>query len=326
MAPDHSPLVRKLYPPIEPWAAWHMETDDGHEVYVEQSGARDGIPVIFVHGGPGGGTGPAQRRFFDPKKYHIIMFDQRGCGRSRPFASIENNTTWLLVADMEAIRTKLDINKWVLFGGSWGSTLSLIYAETHPERVSALVLRGIFMSRQEELDWFYKHGTGKIFPEFWDDFKSYIPPDEQGDLISAYHHRLMSDDEAIRLEAARKWSVWETSCVTLVPDGASRTRAEDAAFALPFARIEAHYFVNKCFLETDRYILEQAHRIQHIPTWIVHGRYDAICPASNAADLAAALPNAVLKIAPVAGHSAFETPLIDELVTIMDNLDSGDLV
>jgi len=326
MPSDHSPFVRKLYPPIEPWAAWHMQTGDGHEIYVEQSGARDGIPVIFVHGGPGGGTGPAQRRFFDPKKYHIIIFDQRGCGRSRPFASLDNNTTWHLVADMEAIRTRLGLEKWILFGGSWGSTLSLIYAETHPERVSALVLRGIFMSRQEELDWFYKHGTGKIFPELWHDFKSYIPADEQDDLIQAYHQRLTGEDEAIGLEAAQKWSVWETSCVTLVPDLAGQSRAKEAAFALPFARIETHYFVNKCFLETDTFILDNTSRIQHIPTWIVHGRYDAICPASNAADLAEALPDAVLKIVPVAGHSAFETPLIDELVKIMDDIELEDIV
>lgn len=315
-----SPIKKQLYPPVEAWDARHLDTGDGHEIYVEQSGRQGGIPVVFVHGGPGGGSAPAQRRFFDPAKYHIILFDQRGCGRSRPHASLENNTTWHLVDDMELIRRTLGLKDWVLFGGSWGSTLSLLYAQKHPERVRAMILRGIFMSRQSELDWFYQRGTRMVFPDAWEAFESFIPAAERGDMITAYHKRLTGDDPDLRLEAARRWSVWETSSVTLVPDPAHKVRSETAEFALAFARIEAHYFINQSFLEADDQIIRDAHLINHIPTWIVQGRYDAICPPGNAWDLAKALPGADLRLVSVAGHSAFEGPIIHELVSIMDDL------
>ena len=320
-----SPIKKQLYPPVEAWDARHIATGDGHDIYLEQSGKRGGIPVVFVHGGPGGGSAPAQRRFFDPAKYHIILFDQRGCGRSRPHASLDNNTTWHLINDMEMIRKALDLEKWILFGGSWGSTLSLLYAQKHPSRVLAMVLRGIFMSRQQELQWFYQHGTRMLFPDAWEAFEAFIPEQERDDMISAYYRRLTGDDEELRLEAARRWSVWETSSVTLIPDPAHRARSESADFALAFARIEAHYFMHGSFLEADNQIIRDADIVRHIPTWIVQGRYDAICPPGNAWDLAKALPSADLRLIPVAGHSAFEAPIIHELVSIMDEIATGKL-
>ena len=275
---------------------------------MEQCGNPAGIPIVFLHGGPGGGTSPTQRRFFDPEKFRIILFDQRGCGNSTPHASLETNTTWDLVEDIETIRRHLNIEKWAVFGGSWGSTLALLYAETFPSRVSHLILRGIFLMRQKELDWFYRGGTGAIFPEAWQRFKDAIPHSEQKDLIDSYYKRLISNDisRGEQLMFAKEWSLWEASTVTINADHEQRTLSVDPLFAHAFARIEAHYFQHKGFLESDNYILENAHKLENVPTTIVQGRYDAICPPTSAYDLAVTMPWATLKIVPLAGHSAFE--------------------
>ena len=309
---------RTLYPPIEPDRVGHLGVGDGHEIYYELSGRRDGIPVVFLHGGPGGGTAPVQRRFFDPDRYRIVLFDQRGCGRSRPHASLHANTTAHLVADIERLRRYLGIERWLIFGGSWGSTLALLYAERFPERVSGLILRGIFLMRQREIDWFYRRGTNAIFPEAWADFVSVIPEAERDDLIAAFYRRLTGDDEDERLRAARAWSRWESHCVTLVPEEAQLRQADASRFALAFARIECHYFHHRGFLESDDEILANCHRIRHIPTAIVQGRYDVICPPVSAFELKQALPEARLRIVPVAGHSAFEPGIVHELVTATD--------
>jgi len=316
---DSTATFRTLYPPIEPYSSRHLPVDGGHEVYIEQSGNPDGIPILFVHGGPGGGTSPIQRRFFDPVKFRIILFDQRGCGRCRPHASLENNTTWDLVADMEAIRQHLHIRKWVLFGGSWGSTLALLYAEKHAEHVSNLVLRGIFLMRQREVDWFYKKGTSAIFPEAWSRFANAVPKSERGDLMKAYHKRLTDPAfEKQRLRFAKEWSLWEGSTVTLVPDEEQRAHSVDPVFAIAFARIEAHYFFNKGFLDDDNQILRDAGKLMNIPTTLVQGRYDSICPPTSAYELSQAMPWARLKMVPVAGHSAFEPAIQHELICATD--------
>ena len=317
-------MKRNLYPPIEPYDAVHLDVGDGHELYVEQSGNQQGKPVLFLHGGPGGGTGPIQRRFFDPSIYRIILLDQRGCGKSRPHASLDNNTTWHLVEDLEKVRQHLEIDRWIVFGGSWGSTLALLYAETYPARVNALVLRGIFLMRAKELDWFYGNetnaGTGAIFPEAWDNFINHLPQHERATPIKSYYARLTSNDEAVKLAAAQAWSVWETAVVTLVPDPAQLDQARGAYFALPFARIEAHFFANNGFLECDNQILRDAHKLKDIPTTIIQGRYDAICPPASAYELANAMPHADLRIISIAGHSAFEDDILSELVQTMDSL------
>ena len=313
-------IKRSLYPAIEAWSAEHLDVGDGHHIYVEQSGNKDGIPVIFVHGGPGGGTSPLQRRYFNPDIYRIILFDQRGCGRSRPHASLDHNTTWHLVADMEKIRAHLDVDHWIVFGGSWGSTLSLIYSENHPDATLALVLRGIFLGRSQELSWLYGGGTRSIFPEGWQEFVEMIPEEERHDLISAYYKRLTSPDKKVMIDAAYRWAIWESSAVTLVPDMNQIRHSTTADFATAISRIEAHYFVNSCFLERDNQILEDIHKISHVPTYIVQGRYDALCPPLSAWELSNALPNATLHMVPVAGHSAFEADIIHHLVSSMDAL------
>lgn len=319
MRADSTTTFRTLYPSLEPYASERLPVKGGHEIYVEQSGNPAGLPVVFVHGGPGGGTSPIQRRFFNPAKYRIILFDQRGCGRSRPHAGLKNNTSWDLVSDMEAIRAHLGVERWVLFGGSWGSTLSLLYAETHPERVHAMILRGIFLSRPRELDWFYQSGTRAIFPESWARFASHVPEEEKGDLIGAYHKRLTDPAfERERLTFAKEWSLWEGSTVTLVPDEEQRAHSVDPVFALAFARIEAHYFKHGCFLDSDNWILDNAHKLAGIPLTIVQGRYDAICPPISAWELAEAVPHARLKMVPVAGHSAFEPAIQHELICASD--------
>lgn len=313
-------IKRSLYPAIEAWSGEHLDAGDDHHIYVEQSGKRDGIPVIFVHGGPGGGTSPMQRCYFDPEKYRIILFDQRGCGRSRPHASLHKNTTWHLIADMEMIRQRLGIDQWIVFGGSWGSTLSLLYAEKHPEAVLGLVLRGIFLGRKQELDWLYGGGTRALFPEGWEEFAGHIPDNEQDDLIRAYYKRLISPDREIMLDAAYKWATWESSAVTLVPDMAAIKRNMTDDFAAAISRIEAHFFVNNCFLERDNQILEDIGKIAHLPIYIIQGRYDALCPPTSAWELRKALPDAILNIVPVAGHSAFEPDIIHYLISAMDHL------
>ena len=309
---------RGLYPEIEAFDSGMLKVSELHTLYYEQSGNPDGKPVVFLHGGPGGGTNDKCRRFFDPQAYRIILFDQRGCGKSTPHAELADNTTWDLVADIERLREHLGIERWQVFGGSWGSTLALAYAQTHCLRVTELVLRGIFMLRRWELQWFYQEGASRLFPEPWQHYIAAIPEDERGDLIAAFHRRLTSDDEATRLAAARAWAVWEgaTSFLHVDPDFVSGH--EDAQFALAFARIENHYFVNSGFFEVDDQLLRDAGRIADIPGVIVHGRYDVVCPVQNAWDLHRAWPKAELEITPASGHSAFEAENVDALVRATD--------
>lgn len=309
---------RQLYPAIEPYRTGSLPVGDGHALYYELSGNPGGRPVVFLHGGPGGGTSPVQRRFFDPERYNIVLFDQRGCGRSEPFASLEANTTWHLVEDIERLRRHLGIERWLVFGGSWGSTLALLYAQRHTARVAGLILRGIFLMRGREIDWFYRHGTNAIFPDAWEEFVSIIPEDERDDLIGAYYRRLTGADEEAKLAAARAWSRWESHCVTLVPDGRQLRQATVDRFALAVARIECHYFVHGGFLERDDQILAGCAALRDIPTVIVQGRYDAICPPVSAWELKKALPDATLRLLPVAGHSAFESDIVHELVSATD--------
>jgi proline iminopeptidase len=295
-----------LYPSIEPYHLGRLAVDAQHDLYFEQSGNPAGKPVVFLHGGPGGGTDPKHRRFFDPRHYRIILFDQRGCGQSEPFASLEDNTTWHLVDDIERLREHLGIERWQVFGGSWGSTLAVAYAETYPARVTELVLRGIFMFTHREAQWFYGRGTRMLFPDAWEAFVGVIPEPERGDLIAAYYARLTSEDPRVRSEAARAWSMWETRVASLVADEASLAHCDDLDFTLAFARIECHYFINNGFLADERQLLADTVKIQHIPTTIVHGRYDVICPLENAWDLHRRLPGSELVIVPDSGHSAFE--------------------
>lgn len=309
---------RGLYPEIEPFDSGMLVVSDLHTLYYEQSGNPDGKPVVFLHGGPGGGTNPSCRRFFDPEKYRIILFDQRGCGRSTPYAELTDNTTWDLVADIETLRERLGIDRWQVFGGSWGSTLALAYAQTHPQRVTELVLRGIFMLRRWELEWFYQSGCDAMFPDAWERYLEAIPLVERGDLISAYYRRLTSDDVDVRRAAARAWSAWEASTCFLLQDQAYIAENSADKFAEAFARIECHYFVHGGFFETDDHILRHVDRIRHIPAIIVQGRYDVVCPPRSAWDLHRAWPQADLRIAPDSGHSAFEPGIIHELVTATD--------
>lgn len=309
---------RTLNPEIEPYRTFRLRVDPLHELYVEESGNPRGKPVLFVHGGPGGGTEPKQRRYFDPAAYRIILFDQRGCGRSTPHASLERNTTWHLVEDMEAVRRELGIARWMLFGGSWGSTLSLAYAIRHPERVSALVLRGIFLLRRRELEWFYQEGASRIFPDAFEPYLQAIPEAERSDLMAAYHRRLTSDDAPTRLAAARAWSIWEGSTSRLLPDPDLISRTGEDQFALAFARIECHYFVNRGFFESDGWLLGQARVLRSIPGVIVQGRYDVVCPMESAFALHRAWPEADLRIVPDAGHSASEPGIVHELVSATD--------
>ena len=310
--------METLYAPIEPFRSGWLDVGDGHEIYFEESGNPDGKPCVFVHGGPGGGSSPEARQFFDPERYRIVVFDQRGCGRSRPHASLEANTTWHLVADMETLRRELGINRWLVFGGSWGSTLALAYAQAHPETVTELVLRGIFLLRPEEIHWFYQEGASALYPDSWEAYLAPIPKEEQGDLLNAFHRRLISNDEAIRLAAARAWSVWEASASFLIQnqDFMDKLDAPDAALAM--ARIECHYFVNGGFFESPNQLLENIDRIRHIPAIIVQGRYDVVCPAVTAWDLHRAWPEADFQLIPDAGHSAFDSGNTRALVAATD--------
>jgi len=310
--------LREPYPPIEPHAQGHLRVSDLHEVHWEESGRPDGTPVVFVHGGPGGGTSPDQRRFFDPSAYRIVLFDQRGCGQSRPHASLEENTTWDLVADMERIREHLGIDRWVVFGGSWGTTLGLAYAEAHPECVRALVLRGIFLLRPLELRWYYQQGASFVFPEAWEAFVAPIPEAERSDLMAAYSRRLLSDDREERLRAARAWSVWEASTSWLLLDPVHVASFDEDDFAEAFARIENHYFVNGGFFSHPEQLLDGVDRIRHIPAVIVQGRYDMCCPMTTAWDLHRRWPEADFQVVPDAGHAAAEPGTMDRLVTAAD--------
>jgi proline iminopeptidase len=312
--------MKTLFDPIEPYDHGLLPVSPVHTIYYEQCGNPEGQPVVFLHGGPGGGLMPDYRRYFDPSAYRVVLFDQRGSGRSTPHANLEENTTWHLVADIEELRKHLGIESWVVFGGSWGSTLSLAYAETHPGRVKALVLRGIFLCRPKEIEWFYQQGASAIFPDVWDQYVRVIPEAERGDMLSAYHRRLTSDDEALRLEAARAWSIWEGSTSKLFPDQNLIDQFGEPQLALALARIECHYFVNKSFFETDNYLIENVGKIRHVPGVIVQGRYDVVCPAMSAWELHRAWPEADLRIIPDAGHSASEPGIVSALVDAMDGL------
>jgi proline iminopeptidase len=312
--------MKTLYPPVEPYDQGRLAVTPLHTIYYEQCGNPQGAPVVFLHGGPGGGIVAAYRRFFDPTHYRVILFDQRGSGQSTPHAELEENTTWHLVADIERLRQHLGIESWIVFGGSWGSTLALAYAETHAERVRALVLRGIFLCRPKELRWFYQEGASAIFPDAWRAYVEAIPEAERADMLSAYHRRLTCDDADVRLAAARAWSVWEGSTSKLYPDQSLVDDFNEPDLALALARIECHYFVNNAFFETENYLIENVSKIRHIPTTIVQGRYDVVCPAMSAWELHEAFPEAELHIIPDAGHSAMEPGIASRLIETMNRL------
>ena len=305
-----------LYPAIDPFDQRMLDVGDGHSVYVEQAGNPAGIPVVVLHGGPGGGCSPAMRRYFDPDVYRVILFDQRGCGRSRPHASVENNTTWHLVADIELIRRTLGIDRWIVFGGSWGATLALIYAQSHPEQVAALALRGVFLMTQPELDWFYGGGAGRFWPDLWERFTKIVPADEHDDFIAAYHKRLFSGDRALEIVFARAWASWENALAAIDSDGV--TGESPAEYARAFSRLENHYFVNGGFLSEDQQILNRMDRIKDIPGVIVQGRFDMICPPASAHTLASKWPKARLTFIGRAGHALSEPGISAELVRSMD--------
>ena len=308
---------RTLYPPIEPYVSGMLDVGQGHTIYWERCGTPGGKPAVFLHGGPGSGISPKQRQQFDPALYDVLLFDQRGCGRSTPFAGLEDNTTWHLVADIERLREMVGCEKWLVFGGSWGSTLSLAYAQTHPERVSELVLRGIFLASQKEADWLYKYGASELYPEAWDEFVGHIPEAERGDLPAAYQMRLTSEDQTVRLAAAKVWSMWEGVTVTLLPDAEMMAdfTADDHAVAV--ARIENHYFMHQCWLETDQ-LLNNAHRLKAIPGVIVQGRHDCCTPPAAAWALKKAWPEVELKIVDDGGHLFTEPGITDGLVRTSD--------
>lgn len=295
-----------FFPEITPYKTEMFKTTDLHTLYLEQSGNPNGLPVVFVHGGPGGGTNSDQRRFFDPQKYRIILFDQRGSGQSTPAAELKDNTTWDLVADLEKIREHLNIKKWVVFGGSWGSTLALTYAIVHPDKVQHLILRGIFLCRPSEIKWFYQFGASEIYPDVWDSYKNHIPENERHDFVTAYYKRLTHENADVRLAAAKVWSKWEAATSKLFVDVKAIDEFDDPTYALQFARIECHYFINNAFFKTNNWIIENIDKIRHIPTDIVQGRYDVVCPARSAWDLHQAWPEARFQFVQDAGHAASE--------------------
>lgn len=303
----------RLFPPLRSNASYSLAVDDHHTLYIEESGHSDGIPVVFLHGGPGAGCDSSHRRFFDPQRYRIILFDQRGCGKSRPHASLKDNTTADLVADLEKIRELLKIDQWLVFGGSWGSTLALCYAQSHPQRVLGLVLRGVFLCRDKDIAWFYEGGTGHLFPKEWQDFQKPVAPERRNDIIQAYYELLTSDNELVRMGAAKAWSVWEGKTLTLKPQKPVINQFSDPFRALSLARIECHYFVNNSFLE-DNQILNNIDKIAEIPLVIVHGRYDVICPVTQAWELHKAWPGSELKIIDDAGHASSEPGIVNALV------------
>jgi proline iminopeptidase len=313
-----TPARRELYPAIEPFRQGYLRVSDVHEIYYEECGNPAGKPAVFLHGGPGAGSDKRARQFFDPLHYRIVVFDQRGCGRSRPSASLVENTTWHLVADIERIRKHLGIERWLVFGGSWGSTLALAYAEAHPDRVTEIVLRGIFLLRYAEIRWLYQHGASEIFPDCWEAYRDVIPVDERDDFLRAYHHRLTGSDQRVALAAARAWSVWEASTSFLQSNLDSIRKWSEDQFALAVARIECHYFVNRGFLRSESQLLDDVPRIRHIPATIVQGRYDIVCPATSAWDLHRTWPEADFRMVPDAGHSAFEPGNISALVLATD--------
>ncbi|MBP0009338.1 prolyl aminopeptidase [Roseofilum sp. Belize Diploria] len=310
--------MRELYPPIEPYNQDYLSVSVLHTLYYEQSGNPEGPPVVVLHGGPGGGSLPDYRRYFNPQKWRIILFDQRGCGKSTPHAELQDNTTWDLVADIERLRSHLGLEQWVVFGGSWGSTLSLAYAQSHPERCQGLILRGIFLLRSQELNWLYQEGASYIFPDAWEEYVKPIPLEEQDDFLSAYYRRLTSDDLQVRREAAQAWSVWEASTSKLFPDLNLMEKFADDRFADAFARIECHYFINLGFFDSEDWFFQSLDRIRQIPTAIVQGRYDLVCPMKTAWEVHRAWPEAEFQVIADAGHSMAEPGIRSALIEISD--------
>jgi proline iminopeptidase len=310
--------MRQLYPPREPYYQDQLKVSDIHTIYFEESGNPEGKPIVLLHGGPGGGCPASYRQYFHPDKWRLVMFDQRGCGKSTPHAELRENTTWDLVSDIEKLRSHLKIEKWVVFGGSWGSTLSLAYSQTHPERCTGLILRGIFMLRHKELQWFYQEGASNIFPDAWEEYLKPIPVDERQDMLSAYYKRLTSHDLSVQLEAASAWSIWEASTSKLFPDVSLMQRFGESEFATAFARIECHYFVNQGFLQPEDQLLRNVDKIRHIPAVIVQGRYDVVCPMVSAWELHQAWQEAELIVVPDAGHSMGEPGILSALIAATD--------
>jgi proline iminopeptidase len=310
--------MRDLYPPIQPYNTGTLKISDLHTLYFEEVGHSQGKPIVFLHGGPGGGIDPLFRQYFDPHRWRVILFDQRGCGRSTPHAELQANTTWHLVEDIEALRKHLGIEQWVVFGGSWGSTLALAYSQTYPQSCTGLILRGIFLLRQKELHWFYQEGASYIFPDAWEAYLQPIPPDERHDLMSAYYKRLTSSNQEVRQEAAQAWSLWEASTSKLLLDPTLQQKFTEQGFADAFARIECHYFVNKGFFETEDQLLRNIDRIRHLPAVIVQGRYDIVCPMISAWELHLAWPEANFIIVPDAGHSMTEPGIRAALLQATD--------
>lgn len=305
--------MSELFPDIHPYVTHHLQVDDIHTLYIEESGNPAGVPVLFLHGGPGAGCAPHHRRYFDPEIYRIVLFDQRGCGKSTPHASLENNTTWDLVNDIEVIREHLGVKQWIVFGGSWGSTLALVYAETHPDAVKGLILRGIFLARDEDIQWFYQQGASQLFPDYWQQFTAPIPEAARSNMVDAYYQQLTGDDELQKIRAAKAWSVWEGMTATLQTDQSVINSFSDSHAALSIARIECHYFKHHSWLEPNQ-ILNDIEKIRHIPGYIVHGRYDVICPVSQAWELSQAWPEANLEIIPDAGHAVVEKGITQALL------------
>ena len=310
--------MRERYPPIDPNRSGHLAVSEIHSLYWEECGNPNGNPILFLHGGPGGGIEHSHRCFFDPEAYRSVLFDQRGCGKSTPHAEIEGNTTWDLVSDIEKLREHLKIEQWVVFGGSWGSTLALAYAETHPQRVKGLILRGIFLCREREILWFYQYGAHHLFPDQWEKFLAPIPPAERGHMVEAYYKRLISPDAAVRKVAAKAWSGWEGAALGIKFDPKQFHSFTEDAHADAIARLECHYFMHKCFFKTDNWLIENVGKIRHIPAVIIHGRYDIICPLENAWDLHKAWPESKLEIIPDAGHAASEPGIRDALMRASD--------
>ena len=309
-----------LYPKINPYNTLRLQVSDLHNIYVEESGNPNGRPVIFLHGGPGGGIESIYRQYFNPEKWRIIMFDQRGCGQSIPHAELRENTTWDLINDIEHIRTELNVSNWAVFGGSWGSTLALSYAITHPDKCSELILRGIFLLRKKEINWFYQEGCSFIYPDAWEKYLSPIPEHERKDLVKAYYNRLTSSDKKIRIEAAKAWSIWEASTSKLIQTEKALHSFDQDDVAEAFARIECHYFINKAFFKSDNWILENVHKIESIPMHIVQGRYDVVCPATSAWDLYNQLPESKFHLIQDAGHSMLEDGIQKKLIEITDSI------
>ena len=310
-------MLRGLYPEIEPFDSGHLDVGDGHKIYWERSGTKGARPAVFLHGGPGGTISPVHRRLFDPELYDVILFDQRGCGKSTPHASLENNTTWHLVADIERLREMIGADKWLVFGGSWGSTLALAYAETHPDRVSEIVLRGIYTLTRPELEWYYQFGVSQMFPDKWERFVAPIPEDERHDMMAAYYRRLTGDDRAEQIRCAKAWSMWEGETITLLPEPSTSDVFGEEDYAIAFARLETHYFVHGGWLEDDQ-LIRDVHKLHAIPGTIVHGRYDMPCPAHFAWRLHKAWPQADFRLVEGAGHAFSEPGILDQLIRATD--------